>query len=416
MNDGSAPAEETRTIPLLKDHHTHPLFYAACMDGIDLRHVDSKDGAVAVIAAQTQCTGDGLLLGVGWQDSKYSLHSDDIESAVPTVILNLSLHGALVNSAAERLLERQCGAEIEQWTDPQWYERNMRLVLDCITKMNATVERLRRFFDRLLLESGVVYAEEMLLVDEQELTLFDQAGLLDRTRFWAAPDTYQELSPRGREMVHGLKLFSDGAIGVRTAAVNTPYDTGSRGFLTHDDDQLSSTIEQCLATGKPLAIHAIGDRAIEQVIESLSRLPSGCCAGQVRLEHAQLITKRTARQAKDLGVTLCMQPNFSTDSIDYVDRLASHYRSGNNPFRMLIDEIGFIPGDDLIFGSDGMPHGAKEALQRSLFPPYEGQRLTLDEFVSGYCMDDLASGMIEVTIAGNEINLNIDCSDHRAGE
>ena len=66
------------------------------------------------------------------------------------------------------------------------------------------------------------------------------------------------------------------------------------------------------------------------------------------------------------------------------DRLPDGYPERNNPFRMLIDQVGYIPGDDLLFGSDGMPHGIREALRQSLFPPYAGQTLTLEEFVAGY--------------------------------
>ena len=65
---------------------------------------------------------------------------------------------------------------------------------------------------------------------------------------------------------------------------------------------------------------------------------------------------------------------------------------------MLIDEVGFVPGEDLVFGSDGMPHGAEYALQMALFPPMPSQKLALDEFVAGYAHTDLTAGWIEVEI------------------
>ena len=45
-----------------------------------------------------------------------------------------------------------------------------------------------------------------------------------------------------------------------------------------------------------------------------------------------------------------------------------------------------------------MPHGIQYALQMSLFPPYEEQKLTLDEFVAGYCVDSLSPGHIDLVI------------------
>ena len=93
-----------------------------------------------------------------------------------------------------------------------------------------------------------------------------------------------------------------------------------------------------------------------------------------------------------------MQPNFNCDSVDYRDRLDEQYCRANNPFRMLIDEIGFEPGKDLIFGSDGMPHGIEFALQQSLFPSLKSQILSIEEFQLGYCVESAEAGYIEVEL------------------
>ena len=65
---------------------------------------------------------------------------------------------------------------------------------------------------------------------------------------------------------------------------------------------------------------------------------------------------------------------------------------------MLIDDVGFEPGKDLILGSDGMPHGIKYAMEMALFPPVPGQRLSLDEFIAGYCMETEEQGFIDLQI------------------
>jgi predicted amidohydrolase YtcJ len=116
------------------------------------------------------------------------------------------------------------------------------------------------------------------------------------------------------------------------------------------------------------------------------------------MEHCQFISKENAIQAKSLGIILSMQPNFSYDSVQYKDRISQNYCLQNNPFRMLIDTAGFIPGEDLIFGSDGIPHGIEYGLTMSLFPPFQSQKLALDEFVAGYCMKDMSQGYIDIKI------------------
>ena len=104
----------------------------------------------------------------------------------------------------------------------------------------------------------------------------------------------------------------------------------------------------------------------------------------MRLEHVQFMNESQARRAKELGLTLCMQPNFSVESRDYADRLPESHLKSLNPFRMLIDRAGFRPGRDLLFGSDGMPHGAQAAWQWGLFPDHEAQRLSSEELMQGY--------------------------------
>ena len=122
-----------------------------------------------------------------------------------------------------------------------------------------------------------------------------------------------------------------------------------------------------------------------QTLTALERLDAQRVAFPwVRMEHVQFITLPEALRAKALGVILSMQPNFNSDSEDYTDRLEPRDLAANNPFRMLLDQAGFRCGEDLIFGSDGMPHGVEYAFQWSLFPPYPGQRLSVEELVAGY--------------------------------
>ena len=118
----------------------------------------------------------------------------------------------------------------------------------------------------------------------------------------------------------------------------------------------------------------------------------------MRLEHVQLISRDQAFRARDMGLVLSMQPNFTSDSTDYADRLPKASLEGNNPFRMLIDQAGFRPGKDLIFGSDGMPHGIANPASLSLFPPYPGQLLSLEELWTGYGPARGVSGSVSLEI------------------
>lgn len=401
-------------IPLLHDHHSHPLFYAAFEQGVSLESVIDKPDAQAQLARGFE-KSDGLTVAYGWRSNCFDWSPAELESMPPLAMFNVSLHSLLINRAGMQILMDRYGDVVHQLENRQWYEANLRVVLNWFANLSASVENLQAFYAQLLLQ-GVYSVEEMLLVDENEINIFDQAALMDRTTFWAAPDTFESLSATAKARVDGLKLFTDGAIGSRTAAMNRPYrgqSSAGHGMLIYRDDELAQALSGCFDTGKSLAIHAIGDRAIEQVIGLLGdHRDSSPRPAKIRIEHVQMISPSLARRAKELGLILSMQPNFNSDSVDYSDRLDSEYCLQNNPFRMLIDDVGFVVGQDLILGSDGMPHGIESAVNQAFFPPVAGQRLTPDEFVAGYCLHDLAQGSIQLDI--DESKQTVRCLIDRA--
>jgi predicted amidohydrolase YtcJ len=255
---------------------------------------------------------------------------------------------------------------------------------------------------------GLGVVDDMLLPGEEAFQVIRNSRWAEQMRCWATPTTYQSLSPATQEALTGLKFFTDGAVGSRTAGLKGEFLGGQQGLLLYTDEELLRVLGEAHGFGKPIAIHAIGDGAIEQVLGVLERLGrDGLVFPLVRLEHVQFIDCLQARKAKDLGLVLSMQPNFNSDSQDYGDRLAPQWLARNNPFRMLIDEAGFEPGRDLIFGSDGMPHGIEYALQWSLFPPYPGQLLKVEELVAGYGVHPAGKGhaLVEIDREARRVKL-----------
>jgi len=403
-------ARETYRIPLLRDRHTHPFLYAALQEGVNLYERDDdqdrpsdelRDRALQRLREHARTGVAGWTIAQGWNDGLYMLDQKDVDDLTrPIAVFNLSLHKLIVNDAGREILRHDApdvGANLD---NQEWIERNLRRVLNVFAGAGASADRVRRYFQWLLTEHGVYYAEEMLLVDADEVRFFEEANLIDRTRFWASPDQYERLPRSLQEKIHGIKLFTDGALGARTAALHQAYrGHGEFGMLMYGSDRLETLMRHYLGLAKPIALHAIGDRSIDQVVSALEavRCPA---VREVRIEHAQLISEPTARRAKKMGISLCMQPNFSEDSANYVDRLPEQYPERNNPFRMLIDRVGYVPGKDLLFGSDGMPPGWRYGLKQSLFPKgrIPNQALTVDEFVAGYCLPDCGAGYIDVEI------------------
>jgi predicted amidohydrolase YtcJ len=377
------------SIPLLNDRHTHISFYAALGEAADLSGCATLKAALAALKKRP----GPLALGRGWRNDRYDLPRRELDRLVPTAVCNVSLHSFRFNGPARDLLARDHPEIIANIDDQDWVERNLDRIFELFTAAGgaAAIPAYMAGLARL----GVWAAGDMLVSSEEAARLL--AGKYrGRVALWTEPGSYARLGPAGKGAVLGLKIFTDGALGARTAALKGAYKGGGKGLLLHTDAELKELIFSAGGVTGRLAAHAIGDAALEQLLAALERL--GGARPAVRIEHAQLITPEQARRAKKLGVSLCMQPNFSSDSVCYADRLPARYLRANNPFRMLLDEAGFVPGADLVFGSDGMPHGAAAALREALFPPFPGQRLTLEEFRAGYCLPDFGPGRLDVEI------------------
>ncbi len=390
-------------IPLLKDHHTHTSIYASLSNCIDLSAVRDKKKALSLMKEST----DNITIILGWNSSFFYFEDEELACLPPVVICNISFHDFLINKPARERLFDSHPDIISHIGDSDWVERNLYSILKFVANIKpCSDDGVISFFDGHLLKNGVWYAEDMLLADREFINIFQRIGYLERTRFWAYIETFDALDSEAKKYVYGIKIFIDGALGAKTAALKEPFRTDERGILVYSDEKLFNTLTQLSRLNKPVAVHAVGDLATEQLVKILSDIQkTEGCIPQIRMEHVQFISKESAETAKSLGIVLSMQPNFNNESIQYADRLPARYCKHNNPFRMLIDEVGYVPGEDLIFGSDGMPHGVQSALEQSLFPPFAEQTLTLEEFIAGYCMPDQKNGYIKIEIDEQEKNI-----------
>lgn len=378
-------------IPLLYDHHSHPGLYASLAGCLNLGAVTEKRKAIEAIGT----LHSDINVVLGWNDGLYVFSRKELESFTPVIIINLSLHKFVVNDSARKILLEKDEVLIHNMDNVDWMERNLqRLFSLVLTLIPFSPENLFSFM-KSLERSGIYKIEDMLVESPAYIDFITESTLTDRILLWTSPAVYRKLNASQQQKIIGLKLFTDGALGAQTAALSKGFLSGEKGMLLYSDDQLYSQIAENSGLHSNFAIHAIGDTATEQVARVLGMLSHDGIHVRARLEHGQFIAGDTARKLKELGVTLSMQPNFNSDSLHYSDRLGKYYVETNNPFRMLIDEAGFVPGEDLVFGSDGMPHGFPEAIKQSLNPAQKGQQLTINEFVKAYCMESDNYGYIE---------------------
>lgn len=181
-----------------------------------------------------------------------------------------------------------------------------------------------------MLERGLQRAADLGLVEVTEAGMTDWAyldALVDRRERGVLPIRMRILVASGvadpKRMarlgdpwleVIGVKLYADGWLGPRTCALCEPYadDPHSQGVLFLDRDTLCRRIEPFAEGGWTVATHAIGDRAITEVLDAYEAVwGDDCAAAAPRIEHAQVLSPSLIQRMAHLGVVACIQPGFA---------------------------------------------------------------------------------------------------------
>ena len=153
--------------------------------------------------------------------------------------------------------------------------------------------------------------------------------------------------------VNGVKLYVDGALGSRGAALLEEYadDPGNHGLDLLDDAQLRDRLAVCAAAGLQPALHAIGDRANRRVLDAFEdqlRRDPGFANLRPRIEHAQIVAPADWSRFHELGVVPSMQPTHCTSDMPWApERVGDERVEGAYAWRRLAPDLS-----NLAFGSD----------------------------------------------------------------
>lgn len=199
--------------------------------------------------------------------------------------------------------------------------------------------------------------------------------------------------------IGSVKLFADGALGPRTAAMLQPYEGESEnaGILLLDNEQVFEYGQQATSHGISMAIHAIGDRANHEVLQGYAQLrrferERGLPNLRHRIEHVQVLHPDDYARLAELGVIASVQPIHATSDMFTADRHWGQRSAGAYAYHTLLDL-----GTRMCFGSDAPVESpnpflglhAAVARRRPDGSPseagwYPNQRLDLEEALRGY--------------------------------
>jgi predicted amidohydrolase YtcJ len=397
-------------VPGFQDAHFHFLQYGRTLLRPSPAHCASREELLAAIDdAHRRRGGRAALICHGWDESAWPIRRPPVRADLdaiapdrPIVARRVCGHFAVANGAALALLaERWKGGGVSPETGHVVEEP--ALELDELFPPDAPeAAAALEAAGRACLALGITTACDFLR--PRGLATYAAAlaasTLPLRITAWVLEECLDEAGgipgdpgASDRFVVRGLKVFCDGTIGGRTAALLDDYADrpGERGRLLVSRPKLRALVRRAHAAGRAVALHAIGDRAIAEALEVLGELPREEIAERGhRLEHVEMPRPSDPARLAALGVRPCVQPNFlrwAEPGGMYETALGRERWRRMNPFRSLLRE-GCRP----FFGSDGMPASPALGIRHALAHPVESERLTVDEAVRLYTEEAATPG------------------------
>lgn len=160
----------------------------------------------------------------------------------------------------------------------------------------------------------------------------------------------------GRLSVRAVKLFADGALGSRGAALFEDYadEPGNRGLFLTEPGALAERVREIAAAGLQPAVHAIGDRAVAAVLDAFEAAGPGLRGLRPRVEHLQVVRPDDLARLARLGGVASMQPVHRTGDAPWAEaRLGKERLRWAYAWREVLRA-----GIPLAFGSDFPVEGA----------------------------------------------------------
>ncbi len=192
--------------------------------------------------------------------------------------------------------------------------------------------------------------------------------------------------------IGSVKIFADGSLAARTAALYESYsdDPATNGMLLYTQEEMNGLIAKLHEANFRLAIHAMGDQAIDTVLNALENNLRELSRKnhRYRLEHASVLNKYLIQRIKKLEVIISVQPStiiseFSVWSA--TDRLGSKRARWLYPIKTLITEdIRVTGGSDCPMEPISPFSGIQAAVTRQFFPE---EKITVDEALRMYTIN-----------------------------
>jgi len=358
-------------LPGLIDAHAHVYGLGLLKTSLDITGVASVETATARIREyREQNPHADWILGRGWNQVLWPVkefptaaHIDAVVKDRPVWLRRIDGHAGWANSVAMKLAgidddtPDPVGGKILRDDNGHatgvFIDKAMALVDRHVPKpdKNDYRQSLQSAVDTLVAEGitsvhdagiDLTYAEAYLsLADDDDLDMRVYAMIGGADEVLDAIGEPLLAYGDDRLEIASVKLYVDGALGSRGAAMIEPYsdDAENRGLAFWTQDELDDRVAKANNMGFQVGIHAIGDLGNRMALDAFDKVQQGKpSALRNRVEHAQIIVLEDIPRFADLGVIASMQPIHATSDKNMAeDRIGPDRILGGYAWRRLLD-------------------------------------------------------------------------------
>ncbi|HZK61589.1 MAG TPA: amidohydrolase [Anaerovoracaceae bacterium] len=438
-------------IPGMGDSHLHMYAYCQKQTSVKLDDVKSIEQLIAAMKEKASATPKGKWIrGAGFDQTKFSENSiptrwdlDKISTEYPVVIRRCCLHTMVANSLAiqmagvdQDMIERAGGLiELDDAGKMTgiFHEKSIIIFDNLVPDPLADHDEKKRIMVEVLedmVSKGITsintyaakiwnYEEDIAIYRDLDkegklpLRVIVSLDYLFETDYMAASGE----DPYAKVKYGSYKLFTDGSLGAKSAALLEPYsdDENNYGILVNKEN-LNKDLLIAYDMGLQPAIHAIGDRALEITLDAIDyvlenskeksarenkkikRLP-------FRIIHAQVVNKDQLERMKKLPIILDIQPIFLCTDLYWIESRLGMDRMKNAYIWKTMMDAGLLMagGSDCPVESYDPIKGIYAAITRQGLDGYPSEGWGKDERLSVYEAICLFTKNIAYTTGDEEV-------------